>query len=63
MAWEKHCDRISNPKLKHGEIYKVKLESGHIIEAEFWVYSGGEEVAFRLPESKGELSVAEIYFK
>ena len=41
-------------------MYTVKLESGHEMRALFNVYAGGEEVAFLMPESRGELSVIEF---
>lgn len=61
MKWIKNCDRVSDPRLVHNKIYMVRLESGHEINARFWVYQGGEEVAFVLPDTHGELSVKEIY--
>lgn len=61
MKWIKNCDRISHPSLYHGRMVDVRLESGHEIRAKFWVYQGGEEVAFVLPDTHKELSVKEIY--
>ena len=46
MEWINNCERIVHPKLEHGRMYEVRLESGHIIMALFNVYAGGEEVAF-----------------
>lgn len=57
MEWIKNCDRITHPKLHHKGMYTVKLETGQEVRAKFWVYEGGEEVAFVLPETHGELSV------
>lgn len=61
MEWVKNCDRVCHPKLVHNQKYRVKLDTDHIIYAKFWVYSGGEEVAFVLPETHAELSVTEIF--
>ena len=57
MEWINNCDRVTHPKLQHGRMYEVRLESGHITMALFNVYTGGDEVAFILPISHKELSV------
>lgn len=61
MEWIKNCDRITHPKLIHKKEYRVKLESGGDIDAMFWVYAGGEEVAFVLPITGKELSVTHFF--
>lgn len=61
MEWVKNDDRISHPKLAHGNKYRVRLECDHIIYALFNVYQGGEEVAFIHPCTHRELSVKEIF--
>ena len=60
MKWVKNCNTVANPKLIHGKAYRVKLDNGHIMYAEFKVYVGGEEVAF-VRETGQELSVTEIF--
>ena len=60
MEWIDNCDRVTHPKLKHGQLYEVRLDSGHVITALFNVYAGGEEVAFVMPISKKELSVTKF---
>lgn len=55
--WIKCSDRVTHSKLVHDKLYRVRLESGHEINAVFNVYEGGEEVAFLLPITGGELSV------
>lgn len=57
MEWIDEDDRIVHPRLKHGQIYSVILKSGQEIKALFNVYAGGEEVAWLLPITRGELSV------
>lgn len=61
MKWVKNCNIITHPSLYHGRIVSVRLESGQEILAKFYVYEGGEEVAFVLPKTHKELSVKEIY--
>ncbi len=61
MEWVKNCNIIIDPRLVHNKVYMVKLESGREVYARFWVYQGGEEVAFLSSDGKRELSVAEIY--
>ena len=61
MKWVKNCDSIPHPNLYHGRVVSVRLESGHEMLAKFYVYQGGEEVAFVLPETHKELSVKEVY--
>jgi len=61
MEWIKNCNIIIHPKLVHKNKYKVKLEGGHEMRAMFWVYAGGDEVAFVHPITMIELSVTHFF--
>ena len=61
MEWIENCNIIIHPKLVHKKNYEVKLESGLKLRAMFWVYKGGDEVAFILPISGEELSVTHFF--
>lgn len=61
MKWIENCNIIIHKNLIHNQKYMVRLEGGNEIKAKFYVYQGGEEVAFVSPTTHEELSVTHFF--